>query len=500
MRRVAIIVLVAFVILCQVPTARANFTLVIPPGGYETITWNTEGEPGRGLYGHFEVINGSDITFFISDEAAFNDWKDGRSIQAYEVMEDVTSGDYEYLAGGGTTWYLVFDNTDEVSTTQTVEVNTQIDITAPALECSVKNNDVLSGTQEITITATDRFKVLYVEYTIAASSYPTSFNPITNSVGGNSISIKLDTKQMENGSYFISIRAYDVSYNERRMVVNFRVENEYDPSLGTLGVLTNPLVMASVLLGVVSLGVVLRRRRRFISETDVEHVPESTNGLEPTPSQESRVEEDALEEAPVIEEVDKLGIGEVPVDLRVVAFIIGALALFAPYALLIETFEWSTTIVSMTWTSIQGYNMRLFYFHNPFMLIGEFPAAVWRVVFVYQMVRYYLGRSTRRMTILAGILAEMPMLAYMYWWTLYAASIGQGPYLTIPTPLMVVAALAFLWMIPYPVPKTPFDDQAVLDKWWEQETDSEGMAPKEAVAEERSQDDTARVMEEDGVE
>jgi len=81
-----------------------------------------------GLYGHFDVVNGTDITFFICNETAFNEWIDGHDIVKYELKEDVTSSDYEFLSHGvsppprrsAIRWYLVFDNTDSPSTAQTV--------------------------------------------------------------------------------------------------------------------------------------------------------------------------------------------------------------------------------------------------------------------------------------------------------------------------------------------------------------------------------------------
>jgi hypothetical protein len=483
--------------------ARADSQLVIQPGSYETISWGVWAR-GRGLFGDFEVINGSDITFFICNQSAFNDWKDGHSIQVYEMMEDVTSGEYEYLGGPGTTWYLVFDNTDEVSTAQTVEVNFQIDLTAPTIECSIENNDVLSGTCEISITATDRFKVYSIAYTIAASSYPNSFDPISGDFrGGNdSISFNLNTQQMENGSYYISIIAKDVSYNERRMIVDFRVENKYDPSLDIVGTLTSPLALASILLGVLGLAVILRRRQRVISDCSAEHVPvpDSTEEVESPPSEDVQVQEDTLEEEPVAEEIAKPRKGEVPVDLRVVAIIIGALALFAPYMLVLQLDPGTFILDAMTWRYTRSDSYWWFTFMVDYMIMGTFPFTVWRLALVYQMNRYYQGRSTRRTTFLLAVLAEMIMVTadLVIYYLIFPGY--WGPLLTIPTPLMLVGASVFLWLTPYPVPKTPFDDQTEPEKWWEDGTESEGMAPKQAAVEELSQDGTAPAVKEDGVE
>ncbi|MHA2603023.1 MAG: hypothetical protein AM324_012950 [Candidatus Thorarchaeota archaeon SMTZ1-83] len=501
-RGIAIILLLIAMTLHQLPTARADSQLVIPPGGHETLSWGVWTQ-GRGLFGDFEVINGSDITFFICNQSAFNDWTGGHSIQAYEVMEDVTSGEYEYLGGRGTTWYLVFDNTDEVSTTQTVKVNFHIDLTAPTIECSIKNNDVVSGPCEITITATDRFKVYSIAYTIAASSYPNSFDPITRDVrdmDSDSISFNLNTTQMENGTYYISIVVKDVSYNERHMVVDFRVENEYDPTLGIVRVLTNPFVVAFIPLGVLGLIVVLRRRQRIITDSETEHLPspDSTEEVESLPSEDTQVQERALEEEPVTEETTRPELGRVPVDLRVVAFMIGALALFAPYMLVLQLDQGTFILDAMTWRFTRSDSYWWLTFMVDYMIMGTVPFTVWRAALVYQMYRYYQGRSTRRTTFLLAVVAEMIMVTadLVIYYLIFPGY--WGPLLTIPTPLMLVGASVFLWMTPYPVPKTPFDDQTEPEKWWEQDTETEGIPPKQAAVEDQSQDGTAPVVKEDG--
>lgn len=155
---------------------------------------------------------------------------------------------------------------------------------------------------------------------------------------------------------------------------------------------------------------------------------------------------------------------ERPVDLRIVCVIVGALALFAPFIVAIDLLWGGVTLMAMTWT---------FYVPGGFAEFGyiqfmaTIPWTVWRVVFVYQMVRYYRGRSTRNATILLGALAEIVILViYMLLILLTPPGMSYGVFLVFPTPLMLVGALVFLWMTPFPVPKTPFDDQAEPDRWW----------------------------------
>ena len=264
MRRVAVISLLIILVLPQVPTTNALQSLYIQPGEYETWTWRTTYY--MGLYGHFDVVNGTDITFFICNETAFNEWIDGHDIVKYELKEDVTSSDYEFLSHGvsppprrsAIRWYLVFDNTDSPSTAQTVNVDFQTDQTPPTIECNVNEDDVLSDIWEFNVTGVDRFGIDSIECTIYASSYPNSFGPVRFSFEGNSSTFSLDTTLMKNGSYCITIKATDASTNEQQKTIHFSVENA--PS-DILGLPTIPLIVIGTLLGIAMLVVVYGKRR-----------------------------------------------------------------------------------------------------------------------------------------------------------------------------------------------------------------------------------------------
>ncbi len=95
------------------------------------------------------IVNGTGITFFICNETEFNHWTDGHEIEACEFQEDVTSGEHEFLSYGGRwsgiRWYLVFDNTDDACTAQTMNTELYIDLVEPTIECNVNDDDVLSG-------------------------------------------------------------------------------------------------------------------------------------------------------------------------------------------------------------------------------------------------------------------------------------------------------------------------------------------------------------------
>jgi len=165
---------------------------------------------------------------------------------------------------------------------------------------------------------------------------------------------------------------------------------------------------------------------------------------------------------------------ETQVDLKVVCVIVGALALFAPILVSVDPVWGFVTIMAMTWTYYVPYG---FSDLGYILILGPLPFTVWRVVFVYQMVRYFRGRSTRGVTFLLGVLAEIPLLVLYFIIPLLFSSptmVFWSLGLTIPTPLMLTAASVFLWMTPFPVPKTPFDDQPEPDRWWREKPDTEG--------------------------
>jgi hypothetical protein len=162
-----------------------------------------------------------------------------------------------------------------------------------------------------------------------------------------------------------------------------------------------------------------------------------------------------------------------PVDLRVVYLIIGALALLAPSFVWANPDDNMVTVMAMTWSFSRVGGKIFWLFMDPILIFAPLPFTVWRPVFVYQMARYYQGRGTRIGTILLGIFAELPFLLLNFIFTVFSPPTMHlwDPGITFPTPFMLLAGLGFMWMKPYPFPKTPFDDQAEPDKWWPEESE-----------------------------
>jgi hypothetical protein len=162
-----------------------------------------------------------------------------------------------------------------------------------------------------------------------------------------------------------------------------------------------------------------------------------------------------------------------PVDLRAVYLIIGALALLAPSSVWVNPNYDMVTVMAMTWSFSRVGGMMFWMFMDPLMIFATIPFTVWRLVFVYQMVNYYQGRRTQIGTILLGVFAELPFLLLDFFFRVFSPPTMHlwDSGITFPTPFMLLAGLLFMWVKPYPFPKTPFDDNAEPDKWWPEESE-----------------------------
>ncbi len=141
------------------------------------------------------------------------------------------------------------------------------------------------------------------------------------------------------------------------------------------------------------------------------------------------------------------GAPKIPVDLRVVCVIVGGLALFAPFLVDIEPVSGRVTIMAMTYTYYVPYGFSDLNWY--LLIIAPLVLTVWRIVFVYQMVRYYQGKSSRRLTVLLGVLAELLILPYYQ--SIPLPITRWDPGLTVPTPLMLFAAMVFMWFAPHSI-------------------------------------------------
>jgi hypothetical protein len=150
------------------------------------------------------------------------------------------------------------------------------------------------------------------------------------------------------------------------------------------------------------------------------------------------------------------------------------IALLGPVSFNIYLEGWSGSIIYLTGMAWQivGLNLYDVLFGVAFLLVA-LPFTFLRLVFVYQIYRYFCGKTTVRNTILIGVLAEIqfPLIGFV----MMPFAIGSpsiAVFFAIPVPLLLIIGLIFLRYVPIP---QPIDGWKDLDKgpdWWEQTTQS----------------------------
>ena len=151
--------------------------------------------------------------------------------------------------------------------------------------------------------------------------------------------------------------------------------------------------------------------------------------------------------AEVHDSSDNIGL----VNRKVMVLVFSLLALFAPIFCYVSSV--ATYVFSATWIYSQsGHDVQFSY-----QILTMIPIVALRLVFVYQVHRYYEGSTTRQRTLVLGILAEGPSL-FMLLLVLVAFLVPSiWLYLSIPTPLLLLSGTLLLWRKPFPEPKTPWN-------------------------------------------
>ncbi len=111
----------------------------------------------------------------------------------------------------------------------------------------------------------------------------------------------------------------------------------------------------------------------------------------------------------------------------------------------------------------------------PYGLIGNLPITFLRVVFVYQIYRYYQGRTTRGRTLLAAAAGEL-QVTIMGLFFMSMPTFSLTVQFLVPTPIMFVAGLVMIKMAPTNQLSTPWPDQEDSDSWWTEQSEDEGGA------------------------
>ena len=147
--------------------------------------------------------------------------------------------------------------------------------------------------------------------------------------------------------------------------------------------------------------------------------------------------------------------GNIPmlVNRKVVVFVLSLLALFAPIFCYVS--RMAIYVFSATWIYSQsGHDVQLAFTESMLLI----PVTALRVVYVYQVHKYYEGSITRGKTLALGILADGPGFIMLLLMVTALLVPSLWLYLSIPTPLLFLSGTFILWRKPLPESKAPWND------------------------------------------
>ncbi len=113
----------------------------------------------------------------------------------------------------------------------------------------------------------------------------------------------------------------------------------------------------------------------------------------------------------------------------------------------------------------------------PLAFIGNLPATFLRLVFVYQMYKLYLGRTSRKRTLLVGAASELQTATI----GIFGAVIPVFSLMSrffIPIPILFVTALIIIRLTPPGTVTTPWEDTEDTESWWEESSKDEERTPR----------------------
>jgi hypothetical protein len=147
------------------------------------------------------------------------------------------------------------------------------------------------------------------------------------------------------------------------------------------------------------------------------------------------------------------------------------IALFAPAALNIYPlggYNSSVNLTGMSWQImlvLGGYLMFDFFY----FLVG-FPFTFFRIVFVYSIYRYYLGKTTKNRVVIFGIISELqlPLIGLALIPLILSSPLMVAMY-PIPIPILLIAGLLILRYVPRVKGISDWTGSDESKEWWDKE-------------------------------
>ena len=153
----------------------------------------------------------------------------------------------------------------------------------------------------------------------------------------------------------------------------------------------------------------------------------------------------------------------------IIAILMTLIAFLAPFVMAGNSYGYSfyLNITAILWTL----NMTEFGFSFHFItysLLVMIPFLMFRVAFVYQITRYYQGKTTRERTTVVAILSDAPILALYVVYFIITSGIYGGIGLNFPLPIMMILGLLLLWRSPVPEVTVPWEGADEPIPWWDE--------------------------------
>ncbi len=160
--------------------------------------------------------------------------------------------------------------------------------------------------------------------------------------------------------------------------------------------------------------------------------------------------------------------------VSIVALLMSTLAFFAPvassgyasgidYFIIISAFFWALTISP---------HYFVFQFFNPITLMMMVPFLLFRIASVYQISRYYQGKTTKGRARIGAFIGDAPFLI-VYMFIFITVGFYGGIGLNFPLPIMMIVGLLLLWKFPVHEATVPWEEEGEPTYWWENVSEDE---------------------------
>ena len=157
--------------------------------------------------------------------------------------------------------------------------------------------------------------------------------------------------------------------------------------------------------------------------------------------------------------------------LQIIIILMALIAFLAPFAVngYSAGYSFYLNITAMLWSFSIGEYSYGFQFITIYASLAMIPFLMFRLAFVWQIARYYQGKTTRRRTAFMATLSEAPILA-IYVLMFFTFTIYGGWGLNFPLPLMMIVGLIILWRFPVSEATVPWEGVSEPIPWWEEQS------------------------------